>query len=92
MGSRLPPANTEPVIVEDHTAPQIYVDGAVVRIGPETCHTICYRAFTSGGQTTLHEVARIIQSRSSFDWHLTRAWLVATGPMEQDGEKRGGRQ
>ena len=89
MGTSKPPDNIDPVIIEDHTAPQIYVDGAVVRIGNETCHTICYRSVQVGGQTQLHEVVRIIQSRSSFDIHLTRAWLAATGALEGDGENRG---
>jgi hypothetical protein len=89
MGTAKQPASSEPAIIEDHTAPQIYVDGASVRIGNETCETICYRSVNVGGQTQLHEVVRIIQSRSSFDLHLTRAWLAATGAIEENGVRRG---
>lgn len=77
----IPPAIVEPAVIEDYTAPQIYSDGGVVRIGSETCTTICYRAYVIGGAVELHEVARIIQPRSAFDVSLTRAWLMATGPM-----------
>ena len=83
----VPPSIIEPAVVEDYTAPQIYADGGIVRIGPETCHTICYRAYVIDSHVELREVARIIQPRSSFDASLTRAWLIATGPIPKDGER-----
>lgn len=89
MGSfYIPPAIINPAVIEDLNAPVIYSDGGIVRIGAETCTTICYRIYTFEGRVELHEVARIIQPRSAFDSSLTRAWLLATGPM--DGRRENG--
>lgn len=88
MGSYTPPA-VEPVVIEDYTAPQIYADGGNVRIGTETCHVIYFRVITVNGQIEHHEVARVILPRSAFDLALTKAWLMATGPLEKNGHKDG---